>query len=210
MAGATEAPQSAALAGVAFALLMGSSLIIVQIAVPAEPGRPGLWLTVPARLNAVRVAADLAPFAGIAFLWFMGALRHRLGRLEDQFFGSVFLGSGLLFVACLYASAAISAALVEAIGSTGDLLNGDTYYLAKHLAGASLNGFAIKMAGVFMTSTSTIVLRTGILPRWVALTGFAGAAVLLAAITTWPWIALLFPLWILAMSVRMLAPRTIR
>ena len=48
----------------------------------------------------------MAPFAGIAFLWFIGVLRNRVGALEDQFFSTVFLGSGLLFVASLFASAA--------------------------------------------------------------------------------------------------------
>jgi len=44
------------------------------------------------------------PFAGIAFLWFIGVLRDRLGELEDRFFATVFLGSGLLFLAMLFAS----------------------------------------------------------------------------------------------------------
>ena len=57
-------------------------------------------------------ALYLVPFAGIAFLWFLAALRRRIGRLEDQFFSTVFLGSGLMFVAMLFAaSAAASAAL---------------------------------------------------------------------------------------------------
>jgi hypothetical protein len=113
----------------------------------------------------------------------------------------VFLGSGLLFVSSLYASAAFSEVLVEAIpGGRINLLNGDAYYLARRVAGVFLNVFAIKMAGVFIFSACTIVIRTGILPRWLALSGFPCAAVLLLIITSWPWIALLFPLWILLVS----------
>ena len=48
------------------------------------------------------------------------------------------------------------------------------------------------------------MLRTGIVPRWVAITGFGCAAVLLLAITNWPWIALLFPFWMLLISTRIL------
>lgn len=198
-------PRSAAVAGVLFAILMGGCLIIVRTAVPPYQSDPGFWLTEPRRRNAVRVAINVAPFAGIAFLWFIGVIRNRLGALEDRFFSSVFLGSGLLFVASLYASAALSGALVQTIvnGHT-DLLYTETYYLARQLTGAFLNVFAIKMAGVFIMTTSTIVRRTGVLPRWVAYTGFASAAVLLLVITSWPWIALLFPLWILAVSLSIL------
>jgi hypothetical protein len=47
------------------------------------------------------------PFAGIAFLWFIGVLRDRLGELEDRFFATVFFGSGLLFLGMLFLACAI-------------------------------------------------------------------------------------------------------
>ena len=198
-------PRAAAFAGVAFALLMGTSLTVIRLAIPPYQVDAGAWLNDPFRRNAVRFAVQLAPFAGIAFLWFVGVLRNRLGALEDQFFATVFFGSALLFVASLFASAAFAGALVEA-GSSGrsHLLNTDAFYLTRQLVGEFSNIFAIKMAGVFTVSTSTIILRTGILPRWVAFTGFACALVLLLVITNWPWIALLFPLWMLLVSVRIL------
>jgi hypothetical protein len=198
-------PRAAAVAGVIFAVLMGAGLILVRLAVPPPQADPGEWLNDPSRRNAVRVAVHLAPFAGIAFLWFIGVLRGRLGALEDQFFATVFLGSGLLFVASLFASTAFAGALV---GMTDNgrvrVLNSDTYYLTRQLVSAFVNVFGIKMAGVFIMSTSTIVLRTAILARWVAFFGFACALVLLGAITTWPWIALLFPLWMFVISIRIL------
>jgi hypothetical protein len=199
--GGLAPPRAAAVAGIVFALLMGITLVIVRLAVPSNQTDSGAWLADPYRRNAVRFACQLAPFAGIAFLWFIGVLRNRLGALEDRFFASVFLGSGLLFVASLYASAAFSGVLVESIAS-GRIrsLNSDTYYLVRQLAGASLNVFVIKMAGVFIMSTCTIVLRTGILPRWLAYAGFVFAAVLLLVITSWQWIALIFPLWMLLIS----------
>src|SRR5438067_6766925 len=99
-------PRAAALAGVAFSVLMSVSLVLVRLAAPASQTHTGVWLTDPSRRNALRFAIQLAPFAGIAFLWFIGVIRNRLGALEDQFFSTVFLGSGLLFVASLFASAA--------------------------------------------------------------------------------------------------------
>ena len=199
--GALAPPRGAAIAGVIFSVLMGTSLIIIRLAAPAYQIDPGAWLNDPTRRAAVRFAIQLVPFAGIAFLWFIGVFRNRVGALEDQFFATVFFGSGMLFVASLFASAAFFGVLVEALAS-GRLqsLNSETFYLARQLGGSFLNVFAIKMAGVFIFSTSTIVLRTSILPRWVAYSGYACALVLLLAITNWPWIALLFPLWMLVLS----------
>ena len=55
--------------------------------------------------NTVALGLNPVPFAGIAFLWFIGVLRDRLGEFEDRFFSTVFLGSGFLFLAMLFASA---------------------------------------------------------------------------------------------------------
>ena len=202
---ANAPPRGAAVAGVIFSLLMGTTLIIARLSAPAYQTDPGYWLNDPTRRNALRFAIHLVPFAGIAFLWFMGVLRNRIGALEDRFFATVFFGSGMLFVASLFASAAFFGVLMEAMAS-GRLqaLNADTFYLVRQLGGSFLNVFGIKMAGVFIISTSTIVLQTSILPRWVAYLGYACALVLLLVITNWPWIALLFPLWILVLSVGIL------
>lgn len=195
-------PRAAPVAGVLFAVLMGGCLVIVRHAVPIDPEHPGLWLTVPWRRDAVLAAVRLTPFAGVALLWFIGVLRKRLGGLEDRFLGSVFLGSGLLFVASLYAASAFSGALVACVENDGrQLLNAEGYRLARYLAGAFLNIYAIKMAGVFVVSTSSIGLRTSFLPRWLSLAGYGCAAVLLLAITSWPWISLAFPIWVLAVSL---------
>ena len=194
-------PRAAAIAGVVFSILLSISLVIIRLAVPAYQTNPGAWLTDPFRHNAVRFAIQLAPFAGIAFLWSIGVLRNRLGALEDQFFATVFFGSGLLFVASLFVWAMLAGGLLETmIRGDARLLNSDAFYLVRQVVGASMNIFAIKMAGVFMMSTSTVIWRTAILPRWVALLGFACAIVLLLIITSWRWIALLFPIWMFVVS----------
>jgi hypothetical protein len=195
-------PRAAAIAGMLFSALMGVSLVIIRLAVPDYRTDPGEWLTDPFRRNAVRFALQLLPFAGIAFLWFIGVLRNRLGEHEDQFFATVFLGSGLLFVASLFASAGVSGALLETMAD--GRVGSDAYSFIRQIVGSFLNVLAIKMAGVFIFSTSTVVLRTGILPRWVAFLGFACGVVLLLIITNWPWIVLLFPLWILVVSTSIL------
>ncbi|MGD0291341.1 MAG: hypothetical protein ABSC63_17040 [Candidatus Binataceae bacterium] len=195
-------PRGAAIAGVIFSILLIVGVGLARYAVPADPNLPGVWMTDPDRRNAVRFALDLVPFAGIAFLWFIGVLRNRLGELEDQFFATVFLASGLLFVACLFVAAAVMGALIESVAAGN--IDSETYYFGRRVSDALVNLFAMKMAGVFMISACTIGLRTAIFPRWVAFSGYACALVLLVVIANWRWITLVFPIWMLLISAQIL------
>ena len=61
----------------------------------------------------VTLALNLIPYAGIAFLWFIGVIRDLLSDREDRLFATVFLGSGLLFLALTFIGAALAAGLSE-------------------------------------------------------------------------------------------------
>jgi hypothetical protein len=67
-----------------------------------------------------------------------------------------------------------------------------------------MNIYAMKMAAVFMTSTSAISLGARIVPRWMALLGFVLALVLLLNVGTIQWTLLVFPLWVLLISAYIL------
>ena len=202
-AGATQQvqspPRAVAISGIIFSVLYIASLVLIRLAVPADPTEPGSWLADPAFRNWVRIALNLVPFTGIAFLWFMAVLRNRIGLLEDRFFATVFLGSGLLFVAMLFAAVSVSRGLLDtfAAGLPGQ---SEAYRLGRGMAYALMNTFGMRMAAVFMFVTSTIGLRTAVLARWVSFVGFACGLVLLLVITDFAWIALLFPLWVLLVS----------
>lgn len=191
-------PRGAAISGVIFGVLTIVGLSLVRYAIPADLRTPGIWITEPRHRNAVLFALKLVPFAGIAFLWFIGVLRDRLAELEDRFFATVFLCSGLLFVASLFGAAAVTDALVQSVG--GANIGSNIYYFGRSMSDALLNLFAMKMAGVFMFSTCTIGLRTAILARWLAFTGYACAVLLLLVIANWRWITLVFPIWMLLVS----------
>ena len=103
-------PRAAALAGVLFALLFGTVLVLLRTALPAGAELGSQW--VDGAAGRLRVAVVAMPFAGIAFLWFIGVLRDGLGRLENRFFTTVFIGSGLLFLAMIFASTAVGAGLM--------------------------------------------------------------------------------------------------
>jgi len=194
-------PRAAAIAGLLFSLLMIISLGIIRLALPSVPEEQRA--ANPAFDTAVTVALHLVPFAGLAFLWFLGVLRDRMGPAEDRFFATLFLGSGLLFVTCLFASAAVAGAV---LGSThAPSITSEIYDFARQVCYAFLNIFGIKMAGVFTFSTCVIALRTAIFPRWIAFSGFACGLVLLLVTSHWLWIAMLFPLWTILVSTYILA-----
>ena len=189
-------PRAAAVAGILFAVLLITSLVLVRLSVPANPRDA----VAAGSAKSVALALNLLPFAGIAFLWFIGVVRDRIGELEDRFFATVFLGSGLLFVAMLFASAAIAGGLIAAYGTDHALIKTDTYVFGRVVTYQILNIYGIKMAGVFMITSSTLWIRTRILPRWIPYLGYALAALLLLTLGFLDWISLVFPVWVLLVS----------
>jgi hypothetical protein len=196
-------PRAAAVAGILFSVLLITSLVLIRLSVPANPQDAGEWLTRSSRT--VNLALNLVPFAGIAFLWFIGVVRDRLGADEDRFFATVFLGSGLLFLAMLFASAAITGSLISIFGQTpGMLIESGMYTFGRTITYEIMQVYTMKMAGVFMISTSTMSLRTGIMPRWMAYLGLALALFLLLSLGFFEWAPLVFPLWVLLISLHIL------
>jgi hypothetical protein len=197
-------PRAAALAGVVFALLFGAVLILIRTNMPEGVQGSAQWLT--SRRSAIATATVLMPFAGISFLWFIGAVRDGLGRYEDRFFATVFLGSGLLFLAMMFVSASVAAGLVAANTAVTDLAaHAETIEFGKMVVLSSSETYAVRMAAVFMMSLATIWLRTGLMPRWlVGLSYLTGVSLLLASDVSM-WVTMAFPVWVLVVSGLLLA-----
>jgi len=193
--------RSAAVAGIIFAVFLITALVLLRVSVPARPEVPGAWLTNPGRRAAVAIALNLIPFAGIAFLWFIGVLRDRIGEREDRLFATVFLGSGLLFVGMLFVAAAVAGATIAAATAQP---GPDVLKLNRDLTGSLLNVYAMRMAAVFTLTAVTIARRTAIVSRWLTVAGLVTAVVLLVGVGISAWVELLFPAWILALSVDVL------
>jgi hypothetical protein len=195
--------RAAAIAGILFSILLIVSLALVRISVPADPQDAGAWLS--GSWKNVDLALNLLPFAGIAFLWFIGVVRDRLGQNEDRFFATVFLGSGLLFLAMLFTSAGIAGGIISLYGVTpGMLIESGMYTFGRTVTYEIMNVYTMKMAGVFMITTCTLSLRTGIVPRWMAFLGLVLALFLLLSTGSFYWAPLVFPLWVLLISVYIL------
>jgi hypothetical protein len=195
-----KTPKAAAIAGIVFSLLTIGAFWLLIVSVPADPRDAGSWLS--ANSDAVALALNLLPFAGIAFLWFIGALRDRLGGHEDRFFATVFFGSGLLFLGMLFTAAAVIGALLMTFVSWPELLiDSAILHFARAAAYSIVNVYVVKMAGVFMISTSTVAIFTGIAPRWLAILGYALSLLLLFGSYYIRWSFILFPLWVFMMSI---------
>jgi hypothetical protein len=192
-----KTPRAAAVAGILFALLLMLALVLLGLSIPASPLQRVPRFGTDA--HRVAVALQLVPLAGIAFQWFIGVLRAGLGDREDQFFATVFLGSGLLFLAMLFVGAATAGAVVMVYDARAAAEPG-IFTLARAVSFDIMNIYAVKVAGVFMISTSTIAIYTGMAARWIAYVGFAAAALLIFGSGFTDWVFMLFPLWVLLMS----------
>ena len=198
-------PRAAAIAGIVFAVVLGTALVLIRSAMPANPNDAPSWLDDRWRKDSVVVALNLVPFAGLAFLWFIGVIRDRIGAAEDRFFATVFLGTGLLFVAMLFVAGAVAGGLIatEAQRSATEI-SPEVWRLGRQTTYQVLNVYAMRMAGAFTISTTTIGARLGILPRWLAVFGWISAVVLLFTIERFAWVQIIFPLWVLVLSIHFL------
>ena len=198
-------PRAAGVAGIVFAVLFVVALALLAMVV-------GVGLDTETVLENLSGSGStpallglyMMPFAGIAFLWFIGVIRDRIGDREDKFFATVFLGSGLLFVAMLFAGAAVLGGLIAGnrfgIAAPTDI---PTVGFARSVGYSFLFVYSAKVAGVFMLATSTIFRRAR-WPRWTYLSGFLGAAVLILSVSFFEPIVLLLPVWVTAISVYVL------
>ena len=197
-------PKAAAIAGIIFSVLMLAILWLLRRSVPADPLDSGVWIA--AESTTVAFALNLVPFAGVAFLWFIGVLRDRLGRQEDRFFATVFLGSSLLFLAMLFAAAAIGGAVMLLASSIepNELRSSPTFRFARAVVYVFTHVYAAKMAVVFLISTSTVVIYTAIAPRWIAIFGYFLAVILLVGSYYVGWSIAALPVWVFLVSIHIL------
>jgi hypothetical protein len=199
-----ETPRAAAIAGILFSLLYGTSLVLIRLSIPTDlTVESSAWLD--ANINTISLALNMIPYAGIAFLWFIGVIRDQLGDFEDRLFATVFLGSGLLFLALTFTTAALAGGLLSSYATDkSNILMYGIYTYSRAVMFQILNIYTIRMEGVFMISLGTIWLRTGLMHRGWAFLSYALALILLLSISLSSWVTVIFPLWVLTISITIL------
>jgi hypothetical protein len=134
----------------------------------------------------------------------LGVVRDRFGRREDQFYTTVFLGSGLLYLAMTFIATALAGGLWSFFAGNQAIASETVYNASRTLIAQITNVYGLRMAAVFMLSSATMWMRTQVVPRWLAILTALLALVLLVTIGLSPWLPLLFPVWILIVSILIL------
>ena len=204
-AGFWRSRRSAAIAGILFAVLLLTAMVMLRLALSTDSLES--LQSDAQRRTLIRWSLSLVPFAGIAFLWFIGVVREQIGVVEDRLFSTVFLGSGLLFLAMLFGGTVTSTSLMAMLA--GANVNPDIWAFGRSSTQAIISVYAMRMAAVFTLSVSTLGLRTKALPRWVSFSGYAVALALLLAAGEHKWTQLVFPAWVLLVSVVILFTRPV-
>jgi len=199
---AIRTPRAAAVAGIIFAVLFTISIALMRLAIPEELSGSNTAAWLQGNTTSLTLALTLVPFAGIAFLWFMGVVRDRLGKMEDQFFSTVFSGSGLLFLAMMFASAAIAGGILSSYAiEPNTLAKSGVLLFGRAVMYTITKVYAVRMAGVFMIALATLWMRTGVMPRVYVFLSYALALVLLVSSDFTSWLILVFPAWVFVISV---------
>ena len=192
--------RAAAVAGIVFGVLLLTAMVLARVAL-SDTGYETL-LADGHRRELIRLSLQLVPFAGIAFLWFIGVIREQLGAVEDRLFSTVFMGSGLLFLALLFSGAAISSSLILMLEQPS--ASADIWSYGRDTSQGLISVYAMRMAAVFTLSVSTAGLRAAALPRWVSYLGYLVALALLVGSADQQWLQLAFPAWVLLVSTAIL------
>jgi hypothetical protein len=200
--------SGAALAGLLFAVLftVGFAMLDHRPASNASEQALNTYYRGPGGTSVLIAGAYLVPFAGVSFLWFLAATRHRLSQLakrEDALLSTVQLGAGLLFIAVFFASAAAGVTGVMAIragGTAGARTVSGTPALFE-FGEALLMIFAFRVAAVFIIASATRALRAGLFPLWFAVLSYATGLVLLFVISFVRPAVLVVPAWVAAATI---------
>ncbi len=189
--------RSAAVAGIVFGILLLCALTMVRLAL-SDTSITSLQSDSSKRAL-IGLSLNLVPFAGIAFLWFIGVVRDQLGDVEDRLFSTVFLGSGLLFLAMLFVGSVTTSTVMSLVAAQNP--SAELFDYGRVTTQGLISVYALRMAAVFTLSVSTVGMRTGALPRWVVYSGYVVALGLMVAAGEHKWVQLIFPAWVLMVSV---------
>jgi hypothetical protein len=196
--------EAAAVAGIVFSVLSVAGLVLLS-RVPdlsLSDEELTIWYAESGHQSEVLLGLNLVSISAIALLWFVAVIRRRLGDREDRFFGTVFFGSGIAFVGVwLVAAAAVAGPSVVRSLSDDASVSAASESLAVGIGAALMLVVAPRLQAVFVIAVSNLILRTGVMPRWLAYLGFAiGLVLMVVPIVARP-MGLAFPAWVFVVSV---------
>jgi hypothetical protein len=159
------------------------------------------------RRRLIVAGSYMMPFAGVAFVWFMVAIRtwiSQSSRTDNVLLSNIQLISGSIFVALWFAASATAsttAVSIEFAAATVEPALARQFPLYGNML---MFGFALRMAAMFVFTTSTIGRSARILPALFTLAGYGVGLVLLLSATFDPLLARVFAVWMLVLSALLL------
>ena len=215
--GVGERGSRAALAGGVFAALFVLGWYLMQQSPPLDAPAEELvdYFTDPDQRRASLIAGlYIVPFSGIAFIWFMAALRDRYvrsGAKENVLLSTVHLIAGTLFVSAVFAIAAVEVALVWIAEQSSDgTFDVESTRAMAAFASAMAQIIALRAGAVFIAVSTTRAMRSGLFPRWFGVASIVSALILLFSFSAVPAVTLLMPIWVVASSALVLTRRSTR
>jgi hypothetical protein len=199
-----RSPRSAAIAGILFSLLIIATMLLTFSIATANPADVNSeWLETSS--SAASLVIAIVPFAGIAFLWFTGVIRDRVGDREDRFFATVFFGTGIILVVMWFTWAATFGAIFGTYAVAAEVLvDNDIYVFGFAFMNQIIGNYALRMAGVYMISIGTLWTRAEVMPRWMTIVTYVVALGFLFFAGTIRQARYIFPAWVFVVSVYIL------
>ena len=188
------------LTGIIFAVLLALALVFVHSAPNLKASEADFAAFYAGNSTAlVTVGLYLVPFAGIAFLWHMNTVRLLIRTRTPEpsaIPDGLQLMAGILFVALLFAGTAASGAVALMKDLSGGPLPSMDVARGLLAVGYSMVFvYSVRGAGMYALTTTTLLMKAGIMPRWLAVVGYLLAAFLLLSTTNNPVVMLLLPAW---------------
>jgi hypothetical protein len=154
----------------------------------------------------------VVPFAGIACLWHMVATRTMLQVRRPASWTEVphwlQLAACVLFVGMLFAGTAAAGGVALLTRFSDAPLPGPDVARALSSVGyAMVFVYGVRAAGMYMLTTTGLARSAGLLPRPVVVVSYLAATFLLVSTTFHPAILLVFPAWVLMVSIVLLVRR---
>lgn len=199
-----RSPRSAAFAGIGYSILLITGMYLTTSIAKVRLEDITLDMMESWSRKASLIIL-IVPFAGIAFLWFTGVIRERLGELEDRFFATLFYGSGIIQVVLLFVWGAIfGAVMASRTMATARLIDNRIFIFSFALMNEIIGNYALRMAGVYMTAINALWSKTGLMPRWITIVTYLLAFGFLVAAERIREARFLFPIWVFVVSVYIL------
>jgi hypothetical protein len=199
-----------ALVGMAHAILFLLSFVLLDDAPGADASTAEIlaFYQDDSRRRVLLVGLYVMPFAGIAFMWFSVALRMWIEasiRRTNYLLSNIQLASSIIYVALFFCAAGSLSVVAASVEFTDGQVEAGVARGFPDLGRTLLFVFAFRMASMFVLTTSTIGRTTKILPRWFCFAGYVVGLFLLLSASFTAWFAIVFPVWLLALSAILLA-----